>query len=79
MIYYNLAAQHIWVCRIWSSMPPKICLNITRHYITASLMYVHLRNIITRNYNSITINKNGMNCTDHSFCQMKVIITSIPL
>jgi hypothetical protein len=41
---------------------------------------VHLTNIINRNYNkSTTINENRLNCTYHSFCQMKVIITSIPV
>jgi len=73
-----LATQHIWVCRIWSSVPPQVYLNITGHYTTASFLYVHLTNIIIRNYSkSTTINKNEINCTYHSFCQTKVIITSI--
>jgi hypothetical protein len=73
-----LAVQHIWICRIWSSVPPKVYLNITRHCTSASFLYVHLTNIITRNYSkSTTINENGLNCTYHSFCQTEVIITSI--
>ena len=75
-----LAAQHIWICRIWSSVPPKVYLNITGHCTSASFLYVHLTNTITRNYSkSSTINENGLNFTYHSFCQTKVIITSIPV
>jgi hypothetical protein len=59
---------------------PKVYLNITGHYTSASFLYVHLTNTITRNYSkSTTINENGLNCTYHSFCQTKVIITSIPV
>jgi hypothetical protein len=76
-IYCLLATQHIWICRIWSSVSPKVYLNITVHCTNASFLYVHLTNIITRNYSkSTTINKNKLNCTYHLFCQTKVIITS---
>jgi hypothetical protein len=47
-----LAAQHIWICMIWSYVPPKVYLNITGHYTSASFLHVHLTNIITRNYNN---------------------------
>ena len=59
-----------------------VYLNIIVHCTSASFLYVHLTNIITRNYNKSTrhctsvINENGLNCTYHSFCQTKVIITS---
>jgi hypothetical protein len=80
MICCLLAARHIWICRIYSSVPSKVYLNITGHCTGASFLYVHLTNIITRNYSkSTTINENGLNCTYHLFCQMKVIITSIPV
>ena len=76
-----LATQHIWICRIWSSVPPQVYLNITGHYTTTSFLYVHLTNIIIRNdIKSYTINKTTpllVSCTYHSFCQTKVIITSI--
>jgi hypothetical protein len=58
----------------------KVYLNINGHCTSASFLYVHLTNIITRNYNkSTTINENGLNCTYHLFCQTKVITTSIPV
>jgi hypothetical protein len=80
IIYCLLAAQHIWICRIWSSVPTKVYLNITGHYTNARFLYVHLTNIITKNYSmSITINENILSCTHHSFCQTKVNITSIPV
>jgi hypothetical protein len=59
-------------------VPSKVYLNIIRHYTAASFLYVHLTNIITRNYiKSTTINKNKINFTYHLFYQTKVIITSI--